>query len=159
VTAGSTIAGATDKATPVDADMIGIADSASSSILKKLTWANLKATLIATAMTWTGKQTFSGFTILGSGPAIKIKKLTGTTNAAEGSNVGIAHGVTASKIISITATVTAANGNTVVHEYTGAAGYQFHLLYDATTVYITNHATNSENIVSRPAVVTIVYEE
>lgn len=36
---------ATDKATPVDADTIGITDSAASNALKKLTWANLKATL------------------------------------------------------------------------------------------------------------------
>jgi hypothetical protein len=36
---------ATGKTTPVDADELGIADSASSFALKKLTWANLKATL------------------------------------------------------------------------------------------------------------------
>lgn len=38
---------ATSKATPVDADLIPIIDSASSFSLKKLTWANLKATLKA----------------------------------------------------------------------------------------------------------------
>lgn len=37
----------TDKATPVDADLIPLSDSASSFGLKKLTWANLKATLIS----------------------------------------------------------------------------------------------------------------
>lgn len=36
---------ATSKATPVDADELGILDSAASNVLKKLTWANLKATL------------------------------------------------------------------------------------------------------------------
>jgi hypothetical protein len=36
---------ATDKATPVDADELPLVDSAASYILKKLTWANLKATL------------------------------------------------------------------------------------------------------------------
>lgn len=36
---------ATGKTTPVDADEIGIVDSAASNVLKKLTWANLKATL------------------------------------------------------------------------------------------------------------------
>lgn len=35
----------TDKTTPVNADLIAIADSTSSFSLKKLTWANLKATL------------------------------------------------------------------------------------------------------------------
>ena len=37
---------ATSKATPVDADTLPIVDSASSFSLKKLTWANLKATLL-----------------------------------------------------------------------------------------------------------------
>jgi hypothetical protein len=37
--------GATSKTTPVDADELAISDSASSWTLKKLTWANLKATL------------------------------------------------------------------------------------------------------------------
>lgn len=44
VVAPATVA-ATSKATPVDADVMPIADSAASNILKKLTWANLKATL------------------------------------------------------------------------------------------------------------------
>lgn len=42
--AGDTHA-ATSKTTPIDADEIPLADSAASFILKKLTWANLKATL------------------------------------------------------------------------------------------------------------------
>src|ERR1051326_119971 len=36
---------ATSKATPVDADELPLVDSAASNVLKKLTWANLKATL------------------------------------------------------------------------------------------------------------------
>lgn len=38
---------ATGKATPVDADLLSIVDSAASNVVKKLTWANLKATLKA----------------------------------------------------------------------------------------------------------------
>ena len=37
------------KSTPVDADELGLIDSAASNVLKKLTWANLKATLKAAA--------------------------------------------------------------------------------------------------------------
>jgi hypothetical protein len=44
VIAPGTVA-ATSKATPVDADVMPIADSAASNVLKKLTWANLKAAL------------------------------------------------------------------------------------------------------------------
>jgi hypothetical protein len=42
---GAVINGATAKITPVDADAFGLMDSAGSNILKKLTWANVKATL------------------------------------------------------------------------------------------------------------------
>ena len=42
---GSAIDGATGKTTPVDADTVGVIDSAASNVLKKLTWANIKATL------------------------------------------------------------------------------------------------------------------
>lgn len=42
---GSSIHGVTAKTTPVDADEVGLIDSAASNVLKKLTWANIKATL------------------------------------------------------------------------------------------------------------------
>ncbi len=43
---GPQITNSTSKATPVNADELGITDSAASFGLKKLTWANLKATLV-----------------------------------------------------------------------------------------------------------------
>ena len=43
-TEGALINGATSKTTPVDADYVGLMDSAASNILKKLSWANIKAT-------------------------------------------------------------------------------------------------------------------
>lgn len=42
---GNQIGAATAKTTPVDADYLGIYDSAAANVLRKLTWANLKATL------------------------------------------------------------------------------------------------------------------
>jgi hypothetical protein len=42
---GSAIHGATGKTTPVDADTVPLIDSAASNVLKKVTWANVKATL------------------------------------------------------------------------------------------------------------------
>lgn len=42
---GALIDSATAKATPVDADYLGLMDSAASNVLKKLSWANVKATL------------------------------------------------------------------------------------------------------------------
>lgn len=43
----TTINSASAKTTPVDADLFGLVDSADSNTLKKSTWANIKATLIA----------------------------------------------------------------------------------------------------------------
>lgn len=45
VTVGSIIAAATGKTTPVDGDSVALSDSEASGATKKLTWANLKATL------------------------------------------------------------------------------------------------------------------
>jgi hypothetical protein len=57
---------ATGKATPVDADELPLVDSAASNVLKKLTWANLKATLKTytdTLYALTGLATGSGLTM------------------------------------------------------------------------------------------------
>lgn len=43
---GSFINGLTGKTTPVDADYVGLMDSAASNVQKKLSWANIKATLL-----------------------------------------------------------------------------------------------------------------
>jgi hypothetical protein len=45
VNVGSSIHGATTKTTPIDADTVPLIDSAASNVLKKVTWANIKATL------------------------------------------------------------------------------------------------------------------
>jgi len=46
-TVGNLINGATAKTTPVDADMVGLMDSAAGNLLKKLSWLNIKSTLKA----------------------------------------------------------------------------------------------------------------
>lgn len=72
---GFNINAATEKATPIDADELGIVDSAASNVLKKITWANLKATLKtyfdtlyqAVLVSGTNIKTINGASILGSG--------------------------------------------------------------------------------------------
>lgn len=66
---GAAIHGTSAKTTPVDADTMPLIDSAASNVLKKVTWANVKATLktyfdtlygaLATANTWALAQTFT----------------------------------------------------------------------------------------------------
>jgi hypothetical protein len=117
--------------------------------------------LLALANTWTEKQTFSDYTVLGAGPAIKMKKLTGTTNVAEGGSTAVAHGLTQAKIISFQTLVThsASPAGVVPAGYTANAGYEFsESLYDG-YVSIENSATNSANILSKAFTVLITYEE
>lgn len=69
---------AASKITPVDADEIPLADSASSFSLKKLTWANLKATLA----TWIGGNLIAGsFTSLVSSTTGRVATTLGVGNA------------------------------------------------------------------------------
>src|SRR4030066_199027 len=84
VTHGALINSATAKATPVDADMIGLMDSAASNILKKLSWANLKTTIFAspTIVTPTIASIIGNkiYPAADSTTAIQILKADGTTS-------------------------------------------------------------------------------
>lgn len=75
---------ATSKATPVDADEISLVDSAASNVLKKLTWANLKAAVKTyydpVASTFTNKT----FDTAGSGNSLSINGVAATDNTGTG---------------------------------------------------------------------------
>lgn len=103
-----------------------------------------------------------GYTKLGSNdaPAIKIKKLTGKTKASEGDSTAIPHGLDATKIISVNASVF-----TDIGVYIGAnanipsSGAEFTLSWTDTHVNVINSNTNSEEILDKDFVVTILYEK
>jgi hypothetical protein len=104
--------------------------------------------------------TNAGYIQLGSdAPNIKMKKLTGTTNAAEGGTASLSHGLTLSKIISVTCQVINTAGVWLPPAHTSNPGNQYDFTIDTTTINIYNHATNSENILSKPIVITIFFEE
>jgi hypothetical protein len=75
LTLGTWVSGATGKTTPVDADSLPMSDSAASNGLKKVTWANLKATLKTyfdtlyqvVLVSGTNIKTINGASVLGSG--------------------------------------------------------------------------------------------
>lgn len=107
-----------------------------------------------------GDLTVSGFATIGTGgPKIKMKELTGTTAAAEGSNTTVAHGVTGDKIISITGVVRDSINGGIPPAYTREAEYQWDLSYDASLVYVKNSASNSGSILSKPFSICIIYKE
>lgn len=74
-TTATILNGATAKTTPVDADTVPLIDSAASNVLKKLSWANIKATLKTyfdslyqvVLVSGTNIKTINGTPILGSG--------------------------------------------------------------------------------------------
>jgi len=106
-----------------------------------------------------GRKTLSDFTVLGAGPAIKMKKLTGTTSNTEGVATDVAHGLTRTKIISVSALVD--TGTYLIPEvYTIAAGFWFELLVTSTDISLKLKPTpNSANILSKGFAIFIIYEE
>jgi hypothetical protein len=81
-TIGTLIAGSADKATPVDADSIAISDSAAAGILKRLSWANVKAALNSLYARLAGAA--GGQTITGGTAAGENLTLLSTSNATKG---------------------------------------------------------------------------
>ena len=108
-----------------------------------------------------GNATHNGFTKLGSSaPSIKVLKFIGTTNAAQGGLTSIAHGLTNSKILSVTVLVEYFPGAFVPHSYIRTTnGYQFDFYIDGPNIYIVNHPTNSALILSKPYKIMVTYEE
>jgi hypothetical protein len=107
-----------------------------------------------------GNQYVGGFSSLGGDanhPGIKIKVLTGTTAATQGGVASIAHGVTPSKILSVYVIVTWSPNNFVPPHHIHNTGWFFDFYVQTDIVGITNHPTSSENILSKPFTVTIIY--
>jgi hypothetical protein len=115
--------------------------------------------LLALANTWSEKQTFSDYTVLGAGPAIKMKKLTGTTNAAQGGSTTVGHGLDGSKILDISVVVDRGDGVFFPPEHTFNAGHQYSAAFSDSVVAIDNSAANSSSLLSKAFTVLITYEE
>jgi hypothetical protein len=117
-TIGALVNGATDKATPVDADYVGLMDSAASNVLKKLSWANLKATLktyfdtLYGNVTTTGTQTLTNKTL--TNPT--VTGYTETVYSLTGADINPANGTVQTKTLSgnTTFTESIADGQSVV---------------------------------------------
>lgn len=103
----------------------------------------------------------SGFTTLGSAaPAIKMITISTTTAMTEGGNIIVAHGLTASKIISMSAMALVSTSYFPPNlNYSAGAGYEYQLYHNSSDIIITNHATLSENILNKPLEIVITYKE
>jgi len=89
---------------------------------------------------------------------IKMKKLTGTTGATENDETNIAHGLTVSKIISMTCLVSNGANIWLQPEHTDTAELQYSCMVSSTNVIIKLHPTNSGSILNENIIVLITYE-
>ncbi len=111
-----------------------------------------------------GNTDHSGYTRLGeianAAPTIKLKKLTGTSNVAADASVSVAHGLTATKIISINILM---DGSptlvSVPPSYTYTAGYEYQYHVTSTDIVVINTASNSANVLGKAFTILITYEE
>ena len=95
VSVGALVLGATEKTTPVNADMIPVMDTADSNKIRKLSWANIKATLKAyfdTLYATASTVTFPGFGTTGSTACV------GNDSRLSDSRTPVAHNHTAANV-------------------------------------------------------------
>jgi hypothetical protein len=120
---------ATSKATPVDADEMPIVDSAASYVLKKLTWANAKATLktyfdtlygagTVTAVSVATANGFSGSSSGGATPALTI--VAGAITPTSVNSVVLSGSTTPTLAVTGTTTVSGSNTGDQTITLTGA---------------------------------------
>jgi hypothetical protein len=101
----------------------------------------------------------NGYTKLGlNAPAIQIKELSGTSAAAEGASITIAHGLVRSKIIGMSVLLNYGLGD-VTAGFKATAGYEFNVAFDDTNIFIYNITANSANILSKPLKISITYKQ
>jgi hypothetical protein len=120
---GTLINGATSKTTPVDADQIGLMDSAASNVLKKLSWANIKAVFVTLAGK-AGGQTIVGDTASGGHLTLKA-----TAHATQG-EIKLDYGagtrtVTTREYVQSRADDLITNGTGLLYDNTNFSGYSF----------------------------------
>lgn len=124
-------------------------------------WAELvalgKRTLsLAVANTWTAKQSFTDYTDLG-GVSVKLLRLSGTTDAAPAGVASVAHGLTASKILSVAVLVEV----TAVYYPPMLATlptHEFYYTVDAMNINVVNGAA-AVDILNMPFTILIIHEE
>lgn len=117
----------------------------------------------ADGVTAEGNVTTSGWTQLGDStdvtvPIFKMKQISGTTSGSQGGTIAIPHGLDSSKFISVSPVVIYnPNGNGVTENYRYNAGFEFTISWSFNNISIVNISENSENILSKPVVITILY--
>jgi hypothetical protein len=111
-----------------------------------------------------GNTNINGYTQLGKttegSPAIKIKKLTGTSSNVDGGDANITHNLTWAKIIGVQVMVDYVPGaGTLLPGFTDSPGYEYSVSVTTSTINVLNKLGNSANILSKPIRILVTYEE
>lgn len=110
-----------------------------------------------------GNTDINGYTQLGKAtefaPAIKMKKITGTTAALQNTWVNAPHGLSASKILSVSIIVDVPGFVQLPPSYTYQGGYEYQYQVSSSSIVVINSASNSSNILSKAFRILITYEE
>lgn len=137
-------------------DVLPVNDGAA----KKTTLSKVLAWIRGQANTWSEKQTFSGFIVPGeSAPAIKMKKLTGTTAGSTGGAAAVPHGVTNTKILSVAVLLEYSPGAFVNPGWNYTSGYEYHAQIQGANLIIQTKSGNDVSILSKSFKALITYEE
>jgi hypothetical protein len=116
----------------------------------------------------TTKLEVNGYTKLGSDfissadyiPAIKVKKITMTSAGSQGGCASVAHNITPGKILSVQVMIEYSTNNFIQPAYTFNAGYEYNwVINPAGNLQVCNVGANSINVLSKPVIILITYEE
>ena len=100
-----------------------------------------------------------GFTLLGD-LAVKAKRITGTTAAAQGQNVILSTGgIPLNKIVGFQCLVNYATGGYMGPNHTFHAGFQYDVYLDGGGILVLNTNNNSASVVNKPVSVLFFYIE
>lgn len=89
---------------------------------------------------------------------VRETSLSGTTAGSQGGTTSVAHGIDSTKIRGINGIVFTASGVGIA-QGDSSTGLQFAVSFDATNATVTNHPTNSANILSKPFTLLILTEK
>lgn len=113
-----------------------------------------------------GNTDIEGFTQLGktseAAPAIKMKKLTGTSSSVDGGDLSIPHGLNRAKIIGVQVLLQYSNtggGGDVLPGYTESNGFEYSVSVTSASVNIFLVPGNCASILNKPVRVLVTYEE
>lgn len=105
-----------------------------------------------------GNTGINGYTQLGeASPAIKTKELSVTLSGTAGVSTFVAHNVTASKIISLSALVTV--GSFLILPNHSQTGFQYWCNVDGLNIAVTPVTGNSASVLNTPVKILITYKE